>query len=236
MTGRRATDPGRDPGEYALGLLTGEELAAARARAASDANFAREVARWRGRLAPMLDELEAVAAPDALWSRIERSIAATDGGNVIMLRRRVALWRGLAGAMTALAAALALLLLVRPDTMSAPTPAASAPMVAMLGDQKETKLVASWDPAARQLVLAVAGSMPSDAAHSHELWVIPAGGTPRSLGTMPDTKQMHMRLADTIAQLMREGATIAISLEPRGGSPSGAPTGPVVASGALAAA
>jgi anti-sigma-K factor RskA len=63
--------------------------------------------------------------------------------------------------------------------------------------------------------------------------VIPAGGKPRSLGTMGDSKQMHMRLADAIASLMESGATVAISVEPPGGSPTGSPTGPVIASGSL---
>ena len=53
---------------------------------------------------------------------------------------------------------------------------------------------------------------------------------------MPASKQMHMRLADALAELMQQGATIAISVEPPGGSPTGAPTGPVVASGALQSA
>ena len=44
---------------------------------------------------------------------------------------------------------------------------------------------------------------------------------------------MHMQLADALASLLQQGATIAISVEPPGGSPTGAPTGPVVASGAL---
>ena len=47
---------------------------------------------------------------------------------------------------------------------------------------------------------------------------------------------MHMRLADTVAKLLQQGATIAISVEPPGGSPTGAPTGPVVASGSLSEA
>jgi anti-sigma-K factor RskA len=63
--------------------------------------------------------------------------------------------------------------------------------------------------------------------------VIPADGKPRSLGTMGDSKMTHMQLADAIAQLLQQGATIAISVEPPGGSPTGAPTGPVVAAGAL---
>ena len=53
------------------------------------------------------------------------------------------------------------------------------------------------------------------------------------MGTMPAAKQMHMQLADALADLLQQGATIAITVEPRGGSPTGAPTGPIVASGAL---
>jgi anti-sigma-K factor RskA len=86
------------------------------------------------------------------------------------------------------------------------------------------------------MIMAVAGNLPGDARHSHELWVIPADGTPRSLGTLGTDKQSHKRLADTLATLLQQGATIAISVEPRGGSPTGSPTGPVVASGALTAA
>jgi anti-sigma-K factor RskA len=109
----------------------------------------------------------------------------------------------------------------------------STPMVAMIGSNGAMKVVASWDPTGRQLILAIPGDMPADSVHSNELWVIPSDGKPRSLGTMPNGKQMHMRLANALAQLLTQGATIAISVEPRGGSPTGAPTGPVVASGAL---
>lgn len=226
--------------EYALGVLSGDELRRARELARKDPQFAREVARWSGRLGPMLDEVEAVPPPASAWAVIDRMVgSANDNGNVVALRRRVHQWRGIAAAMSALAACLAIFIVVRPLP---PTPRATpneqrtqaAPMLAMLGnDQQGTKVVASWDPAARQLVLAVTGDMPSDPAHSHELWVIPADGKPRSLGTMGSGKQMHMELADALAKLLQQGATIAISVEPPGGSPTGAPTGPVVASGAL---
>ena len=219
--------------EYALGVLDGAELAEARALAAGDAEFRAEVARWKGRLAPMLDEAAPMSPPQRLWPRID---AATGGGdNVVQLRRNVTTWRGVSAAMTALAACLALLLLVQPGRI-APPPArvtAAPPLVAVLGDDKEMKLMASWDPSANRLVLAVAGDIPADTSHAHELWVIPSDGKPRSLGTMPGKRQMHMRLADALAELMRQGATIAISVEPPGGSPTGAPTGPVIASGTL---
>jgi anti-sigma-K factor RskA len=225
--------------EYALGVLTDAELRRAREMARTDPRFREEVARWSGRLAPLLDEVEAAAPPASAWQEIERRIGDEPAGpNVIQLRRRVHQWRGIAAAMSALAACLAIFIAVRPPP---PPPApvgierpAAPPLLAMLGnDQQGTKVVASWDPMAQRLVLAVTGAMPPDPSHAHELWVIPPGGKPRSLGTMGSSRQMHMELADALAQLLQQGATIAISVEPPGGSPTGAPTGPVVASGAL---
>ena len=228
--------------EYALGLLVGDDLSAAQARARSDPHFAAAVARWQGRLAPLNGETAAVSPPPGLWDRIETTLNGrwASNDNLVVLRRKLNLWRSATGAMAALAASLALFVLFQPRPTAAP-PAqerslASAPMVAMLGDKSAIKVVASWDPAARQLVLAVPGDLPADKGHAHELWVIPAGEKPRSLGTMPTGRQMHMRLADALADLLQHGATIAISIEPPGGSPTGAPTGPVIASGALSKA
>lgn len=239
MTGGPSHDD--DPAmaaEYALRLLDPDELVEAERRMASDPRFAEEVARWRGRLAPLGDEIDEVTPPAGLWQRIETAAGANAvaNDNVVMLKRRLNRWRALGAGMTAIAASLAAALLLQPEPRVSPPAAphlATAPMVAMLGDQSAMKVVASWDPNARQLVLAVAADMPADSAHSYELWVIPAGGEPRSLGTMPDRKEMHMRLADALATLLQQGSTIAISVEPAGGSKTGAPTGPVIASGAL---
>ena len=220
--------------EHALRVLSDDEAHTAARLEATDPGFAAEVARWRGRLAPLLAEIAEVQPPASLWHRIEAAAVPRDN-NVFVLRRSVARWRVAAAGLTAIAASLGLVLLQQPRTASVPVVQNPVPpLVAMLGDDaRNMKVMASWDPAARQLVLAVAGDMPNDPAHAHELWVIPADGKPRSLGTMPSSKQMHMRLADALAQLLQQGATIASSLEPPGGSPTGRPTGPVVASGSL---
>ena len=224
--------------EYAAGLLDGGDLQEARRRATVDPDFAHEVARWRGRLAGLQEEVGEVEPPSALWSRIETALgrgpAAND--NERALRKKLTVWRSATAGMAAVAAALALVLLVQPRQQLAlppPVPQAVAPpMVALVGDKDAAKLVVSWDPAAKQMVLAVAGQLQGDPSHSHELWVIPADGTPRSLGVLAGP-QSHKRLADALAGLLRQGATIAISVEPQGGSPTGKPTGPVIASGAL---
>ena len=229
--------------EYALGVLVGVDLHWARKLVQTDDRFRDEVARWSGRLAPLLDEIEPAAPPATVWQGIERRLGGgPDRENVVQLRRRADRWRGIATAMTALAACLALFIALRPlpPSLAVPIPASAQrsvpvqPLLAMLGNgESGTKVVATWDPAAQRLILAVTGPMPSDPRHAHELWVIPPGGRPRSLGTMGTSKQMHMQLADALAKLLQQGATIAISVEPPGGSPTGAPTGPVVASGSL---
>jgi anti-sigma-K factor RskA len=227
-------------GEFALGLLGGDELREARALAARDPAFASEVARWRGRSAPLIDEIESVAPPKGAWHRIEAGIESAGASNVIQLRRRVGFWQGATAGMAALAASLALVLVMQPEptvpVATPPAPTSAPPMVAMLSDdQKQMKVMASWNPDARQLVLAVAGEATPDPAHAHEVWIIPAGGKPRSLGTM-GKPMVHMQLADALATLLQQGATIAISAEPTGGSPTGAPTGPMIASGTLSRA
>ena len=236
----RIDDPSALAGEYALGVLTGEELRQARELAASDAAFRAEVERWTGTFALYLEEVPGVDPPRQLWPRIAAAAGLrADQGNVVYLRRNLKFWRGAAVGMTGLAACLALFLVLRVPVAPVPiqrppiTAAPAAPMVAVIGDERETKVVASWDPNARQLILAVAGKLAADPTHSHELWVIPPGDKPVSLGVLPGSNQSHVRLADALAARMTEGATIAISVEPRGGSSTGAPTGPVIASGPL---
>lgn len=222
--------------EYALGALDGADLAQAQALAASSPVFSAEVAMWSSRLAPLLDEVAPVAPPARLWRRIAAAVGGAANDNLVLLKRRVTVWRGAAAAMSAVAACLALILAVQPRGLAPPTTVqapTAPPLVAMVGDEKQMKIVASWDPMGRRLVLAVAADMPPDPSHAHELWIIPSGGKPRSLGTMGGGKQMHMSLEQALAELMRQGATIAVSVEPPGGSPTGAPTGPVIASGTL---
>lgn len=226
--------------EYALGVLEGADVVEARRAWAGDREFRREVEQWTWRFAPLLDDVEEQATPASLWPRIDRVIGEAD--RIRALERQITWSRRTNFGLFATAAALAGVLLLRPALVQPPVPAptvqptpaaASAPMVAMLVDGKDTKIVANWDPDNRRLVLATAGDMPSDPAHSHELWVIPEGAKPISLGTLGNSEMSRMELANALADLLKKGATIAITVEPPGGSPSGAPTGPILASGKL---
>ncbi|MEO7865485.1 MAG: anti-sigma factor [Sphingomicrobium sp.] len=226
--------------EYALGVLDGKDLAEANRASAEDSDFRRLTEDWTWKLAPLLDDVEERPAPAVLWSKIDQLIGERD--RIRSLESQVKRSRLGNVGLFATAAALAGVLLLRPATvqppLQLPTPqsipaSAAAPMIAMLGDDKGTKIVANWDPDNRRLVLAVAGEMPADPGKSHELWVIPEGAKPVSLGTMSNDPKARMELANTLAELLRRGATIAVTLEPPGGSPSGDPTGPILVSGKL---
>jgi anti-sigma-K factor RskA len=141
------------------------------------------------------------------------------------------LWRGLAFAGAA-AAAISLAQIGPPP----PVPGAPPQMLvaALAGADGTPLLAAAYDPLRGAVVLTPA-TQRDDAGKSAELWVIEGKNPPRSLGVI-DIKgpNAHAISSQRLAGL-QSGATLAISIEPLGGSRTGLPTGPVVASGTLSA-
>lgn len=208
--------------EHALGL------ADAGARADSDAEFAAAVEAWRERFSPWLGGDREV--PPELWGRIERALPANDDP--------ARPWRFATVAASAVAALLLGVAVLRPDApgpVPAPQVAARQPapmMVASLMPKEGAGVVTvTYDARdGRMLVNPVRMDAKGKAA---ELWVIPADGKPRSLGVVPDKAAATMLLAEERRAMMAGGVTLAVSLEPAGGSPTGQPTGPVVMTGIL---
>lgn len=223
-------------GEYALGLLEGDDLAEAQRRSLRDPGFAARVERWNVRLEPMLAQVPTADPDPSVWQRIAASLEQPEQrpAELDQVRRRLALWRGYSAAATALAASLLLVIGLRPEAEApAPGPAPAAPqpvMVASLSPENgAVTLTASYDPATNSLVVAPAAVSPVP-GHDHELWIVPEDGTPRSLGLIAAKETRRMALP-ALPRTMVETATIALSAEPAGGSPTGQPTGPIVASG-----
>lgn len=231
--------------ELALGLLESEERGDAERLLASDPAFAGEVADWHERLSPLLDEIVPVEPDPALWQRINSVL--DQGGrpsNVHQLKRRLTLWRGYAAAVSAVAAALLLIIAfdafsirpeARPDGVPVQRPQSAPVLVAnVAAEDRSAAIVVSFDPSGRSLLVSPAVITP-DPAHDHQLWLIPASGTPRSLGLIASAAPHRLPVPPPLLGQFRHDATIAISVEPVGGSPTNLPTGPVVASGKLTA-
>jgi anti-sigma-K factor RskA len=139
--------------------------------------------------------------------------------------------------MSAIAAGLLGLLVLRPDPappVSQPVPvAAPAPLIAVLtpteGDAKPVAAV--FEPGTGEVRLAGAVTIP--ARRAAELWAIGADATPRSLGVLSAGDAPRLTIAAARRAQLARGVPLAISVEPLGGSPTGSPTGPVIATGAL---
>ncbi len=219
-------DPDVAAAELALGLLEGEERALALRRMLADPAFARDVERWRMEFAALFARVPGISPAPELGERV---IARLDGPN----RPRPGYWRPFAIATSLAAAGLLGLLVVRPDPVLTPpvTTTAPAPMVAaFMVEGIKTPLVATYDSA--NGLLSMPGPMPIPAGKSAQLWAIVGTGAPQPLGLFHEAGNRVEADARSPAP-MEPGTTFAISIEPLGGSPTGAPTGPVVASATL---
>jgi anti-sigma-K factor RskA len=99
------------------------------------------------------------------------------------------------------------------------------------GNQQPALTVQAFDRYLKIDPVAVASV---EAGRSLELWAIPADGVPVSLGVIPDNGKGRVDLSDSQRRLLGSQTTMAITLEPKGGSPSGKPTGPILYKGQLA--
>ncbi len=214
--------------EYVLGTLRG--AARRRFEALLPAHPALRAAtdRWQARLVPLAAAVAPVAPSDTVWGSIERRLFGAEGQVAAAgWWQRLALWQGVATFATVAALGLGLLL-------SQPQPVAP-PIVIVLNANPDaaglqpTSFVASVTPDGRALVLKPIGAVALDAGRALELWSVPGSGAPRSLGLVrPDQATTVLR-----TKLLDGTAAFAVSLEPAGGSPTGAPTGPIVSVGKL---
>lgn len=220
--------------DFALGQLDGREQADAARLMRENPGFQDEVRRWTTMLTPLFDEVDPRDPPAGLFGTISERLdprAANDDGD---LRARLRRWQWFGGGASALAAALAFVLVTsRPPAPVVP-PRPASPMVASIAGEGPGRMVAMWNGTDRSLMVAATAPMPEQPGHAHELWLIPADGKPRSMGVMP-RGTMRATVPMPMAAEFAEGVTLAISVEPMGGSPTGLPTGPVVASGTLRA-
>lgn len=224
--------------EHALGVLDARERAEAEMRMARDPAFAADVDAWRQRLAPMLDSIESVTAPQGVWTRIEAMLPANDNGAVM---NKLRFWRNSAVGGFALAAASLAGVVVQvtqpPVTVEAPAAAPGQLLNASLtatSGQPQPLFVAAYDPDRKALIITSLLPPGADRDKVNQLWLIAGQDKPRSLGLIEPGKAKIIALPLEVMAKMSAGAKLAVSIEPEGGSkdPNG-PSGPVIGLGEL---
>ena len=217
---------------YALGTLGARSRRRLARLARTDAVVATAIQGWELRLAALADGIPGVTPPPRVWQGIRARLGLADPtdtartGGSSKWWSSLSLWRGLALAGFALAFALAI-------TVLAPTserPFESV-VVVLAGPDAKPALVATAERGSRFLtVKAVAPvNLPGDRAL--ELWMLPDGRAPISMGLLPASGIERVPLQAPAGVALQGIPALAVSIEPAGGSKTGAPTGPVVYTG-----
>jgi len=208
-------------GEYVLGTLKGRARTRFERLLRRDSGLRDEVTVWQEQLMPLAAALPPVAPPTRVWRNLQTRL-----GMRAATRFSLAFWRNLGLISSTAVAALALYIAVAP--MPAPGPA----YVAVIADAQAKP---AWIVSSRDTTLTIKAVTPRTLAanQSLELWLLPEGGKPVSLGLMPLTGSKTALLPAPVRGQFARAQAVAVSVEPAGGSPTGQPTGPVVYQGAL---
>lgn len=227
--------------EYALGTLPHGERRAFARRLEGETALQMEADIWDSHFSALALEYESMEAPGHLKQAIDARLfaetsmqsahqaGAVTGDESFMARlwNSLALWRGTA--MIGIAAALLLAINISRVDDQLTSPTTSDLLVAQIeNDDRSLQVLTVFDPELKQLrVSRVAGSVAS--GRDHELWLIDEAGTPVSVGLLPREAANVLAINADLAPRFDDEITLAISDEPAGGSPTGAPTGPVLA-------
>jgi anti-sigma-K factor RskA len=236
---------------YALGTLRGGARRRFETLARDNATLRAAALIWQGRLASVA-ELQPQAAPSpVVWQRIENLVKSDKQAQAMQAARvtpgvaggwwaSLGLWRGATGA-AALAALVALVAGLNLNTrLSGQLQELTAKLAAtpeiqyvavLADDNAEASMLVTFDPKNGRLVLKRVGAFREQADKSLQLWALPPGAAPQSLGVLSADPVVRLTAADSA---LRQVPTLAISLEPQGGVPPGSgPSGPVLFKGAL---
>lgn len=226
--------------EYALGVLDAKARRAVEQEAREEPSLHAELEWWQQRLATLVEEVRGITPAPFVWARIKAELNLTDAARESDSRQsssfwnNLRLWHWIGIGASAVAATCLLMLAVAP--WNVPTPSAiSAPY--MVASITQDNGVAGWtatmdiERGSMVVVPATPTSVPS--ARAAELWLIPSGQQPISLGVIHTDTPTTVDLTPELVAQLGPQAILAVTEEPPGGSPTGAPTGTIIAKGSI---
>jgi len=226
--------------EYVLGVLDADTRAEVEREIASSDAAATAVALWQRRLLPLSEEIAGSEPPPYVWARIHDALQLDAPTRAAQAPTRRGLWDNLRFwhwlglGTSALAAACLVLALVLSQRPAAP----AIPYMASTITQTNGHVgwTATMDLQHARMIVVPAAPQAFAAGRAPELWLIPAGQKPISVGMIATDAPTTLSLDPTLLARLGPTAALAVSVEPLGGSPTGQPTGPVIAKGTIGAA
>lgn len=204
---------------YVIGLMRGAARTRFTALLHTYPNINQQVVYWEQRLSALTENLQPVDPPKHLWHRIYARLFSTQSNHTHGFDRWH--WFGALGSLAAIV--LAIVLIQQPLS---PVPDAAERIAVIKGEQQQSLWV--LDISERSITVSPQQTIPTYSDKDYQLWMLPADGSnPVSLGLLPQTNQTQTLVPPTAFKLADVGG-LAVSLEPKGGSTTGLPTGPVL--------
>lgn len=228
--------------EYVLGVLDADARAEVEREIAQSDAAATAVALWQRRLLPLTEEIAPGEPPAYVWARIRDALGLDTAPRAPQAPARRGLWDDLRfwhwlGLGASALAAACLVLLMLPARQPATPAAATVPYMTSTITQGNGQAgwTATMDLRHGRMIVVPASPQAIASGHAPELWLIPAGQKPIAVGMIASRAPTTLTLPPALLAKLGPTAALAVSVEPPGGSPTGQPTGPVIAKGAIGA-
>lgn len=227
--------------EYVLGVLDTDERRELERDASGNPALMSRLEFWQEHFSALTEDLPPETPPDRVWQRIAQVVAPVETKPSVReksasLWDNLQLWRWL-GVGASVAALVLLAITLRPFWLQ-PEAVRSASTSYWVATIARPDGIAHWTatiaPGADQLIIVPADRPSIAQGRATELWLIQGEAKPVPLGVFDPEHPATIALSREIVEVLnRASAVLAVSLEPRGGSPTGQPTGPVIATGSL---
>lgn len=224
--------------EYVAGTLRGAARRRFEGLLAGNIPARHAVRRWELRLIGLSLQLEPVQPTPNVWQQIEKRVGPTHTAPSKPAPTSLRLWQSLAAGIAAIAVALGIVLATRTPEIQVEVQVKKQPVVsehtAVVADATAPIWVVNAFPQLNEIRVTALRSVELASDRSFELWMLPDSGTaPVSLGVLPTRGAAALRLTAAKLQTLAASSKLAVSVEPAGGSPTGAPTGPIPYTAAL---
>ncbi|QBR03261.1 anti-sigma factor [Paraburkholderia pallida] len=226
--------------EYVLGVLDSAGRRQIEQALLRDPKLAASAARWQSRLMPLNEDIDEIAPAPYVWARIQSELgfAPVEAPRPrVRLWDNIRLWRwiGVGSSIAAMALLILSILPVRDARVAVPGQEGYK-VASLVRDGGRAGWTAIVNVEQARMVVVPPNDIPVAADRSTELWLIAQGGRPVSLGVIAADRPTIVTLPQARLAQLNARAILAVSLEPRGGSPTGQPTGPVLAKGIVGGA
>ena len=213
-------------GEYLLGTLRGRARRRFERALREEPRVATRLAYWQRAYVPKPSTMIELQPPARVWKQLERELQLARYRTP--WHRRLGVWRAFAVAATA-AVALGIGFEVLRPVETGP----AVQIAELEGKADVARVIARLSRDGRTLELRPARAVIAGQNQSYELWLLPAeGGPPVSLAVL-GSLEARFPVPSAQVERLRAGGKLAVSVEPAGGSPTGAPTGPVILVGSI---